>query len=90
MEKSNGPMIGLGVAGFLLGGLIAFLARPSAFLIGQLPFGVVIARGASLKGLDQMLAPLAQQSFNVMLIGAIIGAIAGVVIGYFVGKKKTA
>lgn len=89
MEKSNGPMLGLGVAGFLVGGLIAFLARPSAFLIGQLPFGVVIARGASLKGLDKLLVPLAQQSFNIMLIGAIIGSIVGVVIGYFVGKKTT-
>jgi len=37
-----------------------------------------------------MLVSLAQQSFNIMLIGAIIGVIAGIVIGYFVEKKKTA
>jgi hypothetical protein len=89
MEKSNGPMIGIGVAGFLIGGLIAFLARPSAFLIGQLPFGIVISRGADLKGMDQMLVPLAQQSFNIMLIGAIVGAVAGMIIGNFIGKKKS-
>ncbi len=89
MEKSNGPIIGIGIAGFLIGGLIAFLLRPSAFLIGQLSFGDVITRGASFKGMDQMLVPLAQRSFNVMLVGAIIGTIAGVVIGYLVGKKKT-
>ena len=90
MEKSNGPMIGIGVSGFLIGGLIAFLARPSEFIIGQLPFGIVVSRGADLKGMDQLLVPLAQESFNVMLIGAIIGGIAGMVIGYFVGKMKTA
>lgn len=89
MENSNGPMIGIGIVGLLIGGIIAFLARPSAFLVGQLPFGDVITRGANLKGLDQMLVPIAQQSFNTMLIGAIIGAVAGIVTGYFVGKKKT-
>jgi hypothetical protein len=90
MEQSDGPMIGVGVAGFFIGGLIAFLFRPSFFLIGQLPFGAVISRGTTLKGMDQLLVPLAQESFNVMLIGAVIGGIAGIVIGYFVGKKKTA
>jgi hypothetical protein len=81
-------MIGIGVAGFIIGGLIAFLARPSAFLIGKLSFGIVITRGITLKGMDQILVPLAQESFNMMLIGAIIGAIAGVVIGYFASNKK--
>jgi hypothetical protein len=81
-------MIGIGVVGFLVGGFVGFLARPSAFLVGQLPFGHVISRGAGLRGMDQVLVPLAQQSFNVMLIGAIIGAIAGVVIGYVVEKNR--
>jgi hypothetical protein len=90
MENSNGPMIGIGIVGFLIGSFIAFLARPSAFLVGQLPFEYVISRGANLKGMDQMLVPIAQQSFNIMLIGAIIGAVAGIVIGYFVGKKRIA
>jgi len=87
-EESISPMIGIGSVGFLIGGLIGFLARPSAFLIGQLSFGTVISRGTNLKGMDQMLVPLAQQSFNTMLIGAIIGTVAGMLIGYFVGKKK--
>jgi hypothetical protein len=89
MENSNGPMIGIGIVGFLIGGFVGFLARPSAFLVGQLPFEHVISRGATLNGMDQLLVPLAQQSFNITLIGAIIGAIAGIVIGYFVGKRKT-
>jgi hypothetical protein len=89
MENSKGQMIGIGILGFLIGGFVGFLARPSAFLVGQLPFEHVISRGANLKGMDQMLVSLAQQSFNIMLIGAIIGVIAGIVIGYFVEKKKT-
>ncbi len=46
-------------------------------LIGQLPFSIVITRGATLDGLDKMLVPLAQRSFNYMLAGAILGGIAG-------------
>ena len=87
LDNLKSPMIGLGIVGFLLAGFIAFLVRPSAFLIGQLPFGIVITRGANLKGMDQLLIPLAQQSFNTMLIGAIIGAVSGSVIGYFIGKR---
>ncbi len=90
MKNSNGLMIVIGTVGFFIGSFIGFLARPSAFLVGQLPFEHVISRGASLKGMDQILVPIAQRSFNTLLIGAIIGAIAGIVIGYFVGKKKAA
>ena len=90
MQHSNGPMIRIGIVGLLVGGFVGFLARPSAFLVGQLPFEHVISRGANLKGMDQMLVPIAQQSFDITLIGAIIGVIAGIVIGYFVGKRKTA
>lgn len=88
MKNSNGLMIGIGMVGFLTGGFFGFLARPSAFLIGQLSFENVISRGTNLKGMDQMLVPIAQQSFNITLTGAIIGAIAGIVVGYLVGKKK--
>lgn len=90
MENSNGSMIAFGIVGSLIGGFVAFLARPSALLVGQLPFIDVISRGSTLNGLDQMLVPIAQRSFNITLAGAIIGAIAGIVIGYFVGKKNTA
>ena len=89
MANSNRPIIGIGIAGFLIGGVVGFLARPSAFFVGQLPFEHVITRGATLKGIDQVMIPLAQRSFNITLIGAIIGAVAGIVIGYFIGKRIT-
>ena len=89
MKESDRSMFGIGGVGFLVGGFVGFLARPSAFLVGQLSFGKIILRGANLKGLDELLIPTAQQSFNIMLAGAIIGAIAGMVIGHFVGKKPT-
>ena len=89
MENPIKPMIGIGIAGFLIGGLFGFLARPSAFFVGQLPFEHVITRGASLKGVEQVMIPLAQRSFNITLMGAIIGAVAGIVIGYLIGKKMT-
>lgn len=69
----------LGAAGFLLGALVGYLYRPPAFLIGQLPFDVVISRGTSLTGFDQMYIPVAETSFNYLLGGGVIGAIAGIV-----------
>lgn len=72
------PRIGLMLAvGFLVGGLIGFSMRPSVLLIGQLPFGTVLTRGSALSGLDQLLIPTAQQSFNVMVLGALIGSAGG-------------
>ena len=76
-----------GIIGALIGGFIGFMGRPSVFLIGKLSFFTVITRGVFLRGLDQVLVPLAQQSFSVMAIGTIIGAVAGLVIGHFVGEK---
>lgn len=81
-------MITLGLVGLLVGGFAGFLLRPSAPFVGQLPFEFVILRGANLKGLDQILLPTAQQSFNIMLVGAIIGAIASAITGYFVSIQK--
>ena len=35
-SASNGPVLGLGVGGFIIGGVLGFLLRPpSALLIGQ-------------------------------------------------------
>lgn len=74
-----GPPLALVITlGLFIGGLLGFLMRPSAFLVGQLPFGMVITRGSALTGMDQLLIPAAQQSFNVMLLGAVLGAVAGV------------
>ena len=67
----------LAAAGFLVGALVGYLYRPPAFLIGQLPFDVVISRGTSLKGFDQMYIPVAETSFNYLLGGGVVGAIAG-------------
>lgn len=77
----------LGVVGFLAGGLIGFLYRPSALIIGQLPFSTVITRGVNLKGVEQMLIPMAQTSFNNMMVAAVIGAAIGIVIGLLFSRK---
>ena len=77
----------LGIVGFLAGGLIGFLYRPSALIIGQLPFSTVITRGANLKGVEQMLIPMAQTSFNNMMVAAVIGAAIGLVIGLLFSRK---
>jgi len=89
MKKLNKTMAGIGLIGFLIGSYLGFLVRPTAFLVGQLPFEMVITRGANLQGFDQILLPLAQQSFSIMLTGGVIGAIVGIVTGYYIGKRKT-
>jgi hypothetical protein len=62
--------------GVMLGAFVGFLMRPNVPLVGQLPFGVVLTRGSYLTGLDTLVRSAAEQSFNYMLIGAIIGAVA--------------
>lgn len=62
--------------GGIVGAFIGFLLRPAAFIVGQLPFGVVISRGAFLRGLSVVLVPVAQRSFNFMLVGATLGFIS--------------
>ena len=86
--KSNCSACSLGTIGLLAGGLIGFLLRPSGLFGVQAPFGAVITRGASLRGLDQLLLPLAQQSFNYLLVGAIVGAAFGATVGYFAGHRE--
>jgi hypothetical protein len=86
-KKSNGLAVKLGIIGLIAGGIIGFLYRPSALIIGQLPFDTVITRGANLKGVDQVLIPLAQSSFNNMLAAAVIGAVIGIVVGYLIAKR---
>ncbi len=63
-------------SGVLLGAFVGFLMRPNVPLVGQLPFGVVLTRGSYLTGVDTLVRSSAEQSFNYMLIGAIIGAVA--------------
>lgn len=88
MAKSKGPIIGIGAVGLLAGGFVGFIMRPSAFLVGQLPFKHVITRGESLQGVERVLMSLAQESFNMMLAGAAIGLAVGIVVGYVVGRRR--
>jgi len=74
--------------GFIVGSGVGFVLRPSVFLVGQLPFETVITRGASLSGLDQLLVPTAQQSFNLMLVGAVIGMIAGLILHRVIVRER--
>ncbi len=46
-------------------------------------------RGAGLKGMDRLVVPYAQTSFNIMLAGAIIGAVIGVVIRHRISQKQS-
>lgn len=65
----------LTVAGGLIGGAAAYLLRPSAPMVGQLPWNTIISRGEHLHGIDTVLKPVAETSFNYMIAGVIIGAI---------------
>lgn len=64
------------LVGAAIGAAVAFALRPS-FFGEQLPFDAVITRGATLKGLDQILVPLAERSFNGIFAGALLGAMIG-------------
>ncbi len=80
----------LAIPGFLIGGFIGFIMRPSAFLVGQLPFETVIARGSNLSGLDRILVSTAETSFNYLMVGALLGALGGLVLGFIAFKDRTA
>lgn len=88
-DNSTSVVIKIAIIGFFIGGVLGFLFRPSAFLVGQLPFGTVISRGVTLQGMDQLLVPLAQSSFNTMFAVAIVGALIGAGIGHLISKRKT-
>jgi hypothetical protein len=72
----NGGAVGFATFGAVVGAVLGFLFRPSLPLVGQLPLGVVLTRGASLNGLDLLFRASAEQSFNYLMIGAILGAVA--------------
>jgi uncharacterized membrane protein YfcA len=89
-SERGSSSVGLGFLGVILGGVIGFLLRPSAMLVGQLPFETVISRGENLQGLDKLLVSTAQTSFNMMVVGAIIGAVIGVVLARLLRGKSGA
>lgn len=76
--------------GVLAGAFIGFLTRPSAFLIGQLPFETVLSRGGNLSGVDQLLVPTAQASFNQMLLYAVAGGVVGFLLPFALTVLKGA
>ena len=82
-----GKALPLAALGVFIGGLLGFLMRPAAPLIGQLDFGTVISRGSNLRGLDSLLISTAQASFNYLLFGAILGAVCGIVVALLTSKK---
>ncbi|MGA7827848.1 MAG: hypothetical protein WCA04_09315 [Geobacteraceae bacterium] len=88
MSKNARLILLFGVIGLLVGASVGYLYRPPAFLTGQLPFHVVITRGGSLKGLDQIYLEVARTSFNYLLAGGIIGAALGIIGGVFLSKGR--
>ena len=81
--------LSIGLLGLVAGAAIGFLTRPSTFLVGQLPLSTVLTRGGNLGGLDQLLVPAAQASFNQMLVFAVLGGAVGVGIGWMVRQSAT-
>jgi uncharacterized membrane protein YfcA len=74
MREELGGTQGFGIAGAVIGAMLGFLFRPSVPLIGQLPIETVLSRGSNLNGMDMLLRPAAEQSFNYLLVGTILGA----------------
>lgn len=85
VKSSRSRSFAAALLGFCLGAFVGFLLRPSVSLIGQLPFETVITRGSNLTGLNAILRPAAEQSFNYMLVGAIVGT---VILGIWAGLAR--
>jgi|SRR5579863_4185036 zinc ribbon protein len=75
MEVRKVGVAGFAILGAVLGAILGFLLRPSAPFLGQLPLQDVLTRGQNLTGLDVLLRSTAEQSFNDVVIGAILGAV---------------
>ena len=83
LEELDTPDIaGFALVGGLLGGTLGFIFRPATAMVGQLPLGTVLRRGADLETIGRLLLPTAQTSFNMLVGGAILGAILGGVLTY--------
>jgi len=80
----------VGMAGSVVGLVIGILTRPSVPLVGQLPLGIVLTRGATLTGLDLLLRTTAESSFNQIAVVCIGGTLMGAAFGWFVGQRKAA
>jgi hypothetical protein len=78
----------LGAVGVFVGGLVGFQMRPAVMFIGQLPFQTVVTRGSGLSGIDQLLISTAQQSFNVMLVAAVMGGVIAFGLSHVVNSRR--
>jgi hypothetical protein len=74
-DIKQGGVVGFAMLGAVVGAVVGFLLRPSVPFVGQLPLDVVLSRGASLNGIDQLLRSIAEQSFNYVIIGAVLGVV---------------
>jgi ACS family hexuronate transporter-like MFS transporter len=63
------------LAGGICGAIVAFLFRPADAAAGQLALDAVLTRGLFLTGSQNALVPLAQTSFNYLLVGIAAGAL---------------
>lgn len=81
MGKSMGlfsrASLALAALGAGIGGVAGFLLRPAAPVIGQLPLVDVLTRGKALEGVQLVLRPTAEASFNYLMGGVVIGFLAG-------------
>ena len=62
----------------IIGGIAGFLLRPSVPMVGQLPFDVVLSRGATLPRWQFTLKGPAEISFNYLVAGVLIGCVVGI------------
>ena len=77
------------IGGLFVGGVVGFLLRPSVPFMGQLPFTTVIARGANLRGFDQLLTGYARTSFNYLVAGMVLGAAVGLIAAFVIARPKS-
>lgn len=73
----------------IIGVFLGYFMSPNIPLLGnKVPFIHAISGGVLLKGMDQLLKPLAQESFTYIIGGLVIGFIIGLVIDSSIGKNK--
>jgi len=85
MHLVRGPVFGLVMVGGLLFGLLGYLLRPDAPIVGQLPFHAVVSRGATLSGFEEFLLPAARTSFLYLLAGIVFGVLLGLAVALWIG-----
>ncbi len=86
-RASYSYLISTSIIGFFFGGTIAFLLRPFSSTDPALRLKLmdILSRGAKL---EENLIPLAQQSFNYLIIGMILGILLGLLAGQIIQRKR--